>query len=79
MNELAGRKDTENNMLSLADRKNLMSGSKTAGPTLAITAGFGASALPEAKSIPSTTFNANGSMNIGNDQVGHTHTPNYGW
>ena len=74
MNELTGRKDTDNNGLSFADRKSLMTGSKIAGPTLAITAGFGASAVPESKPIPSTTFNANGSMNIGSDQVGHTHT-----
>lgn len=39
INELTGKKDSDANTLSFEDRKNLISGSRTSGPTLAITAG----------------------------------------
>ncbi|UJR21217.1 hypothetical protein I4U23_024314 [Adineta vaga] len=40
INELTGKKDSDTSALSLEDRKNLMSGSRTSGPTLAIAGGM---------------------------------------
>ncbi|CAF4054809.1 unnamed protein product, partial [Adineta steineri] len=54
INELTGKKDTDTN-LSLEDRKGLMSGSRTNGPTLAITGGN--PGTNNAAAVP-TTFNA---------------------
>ena len=36
MNELTGKKDNNASSLSFDDQRNLMSGSRTSGPTLAI-------------------------------------------
>ena len=64
MNELSGKKDTESTALSEAERRSLMSGSKAAGPTLAITNGSSSATdtKPGTTTIGSTSFNANGAM-----------------
>ncbi len=51
--------------MSLEDRKGLMSGSRTGGPTLAITAGAPAASVPTAF----TANNNNGIMHTANDYV----------
>ena len=66
MNELTVKKETESNALSLEDRKNLMSGTRTTGPTLAIASGPSGGAPPPTNTSvpPPTSFNAaTGAMN----------------
>lgn len=68
MNELKGKKDT--NTLSLTDQRNLMSGLRSNGPTLAI-AGESSSS-PSTRTVQAAgavSFNSNGSMNIDSNYV----------
>ncbi|CAF2110174.1 unnamed protein product [Rotaria magnacalcarata] len=70
MNELTGKKDSDTNSLSLEDRKNLMSGSRTNGPTLAITGGIPPTSTPVIAPMPfnnPTTTNNNGMPNTINN------------
>jgi len=70
INELTGKKDTDANGLSFEDRKNLMSGTRNAGPTLAIAAAGGNTPAAAAAPPPPTIFNhTNGSMNPTSDYV----------
>lgn len=69
MNELTGKKESEANALSLEDRKNLMSGTRTSGPTLAIGGGPAGGPPPPLPPTnmsvpPPTSFNSStGAMN----------------
>jgi len=60
INELTGKKESDSNNLSLEDRKGLMSGSRTAGPTLAIAGGAPTASAPTSFT---TTNNNNGPIN----------------
>ncbi|CAF0873078.1 unnamed protein product [Adineta ricciae] len=65
INELTGKKDSDANGLSLEDRKGLMSGSRTSGPTLAIAgATTGANnTLPTQTSFNNTSNNLSNGYN----------------
>ncbi|CAF2342137.1 unnamed protein product [Rotaria sp. Silwood2] len=70
MNELMGKKNPNPNTLSLDDQRNLMTGSKTTGPTLAITGGTSSSIIDGNRTVPTVgtvSFNSNGSMNTNNN------------
>jgi hypothetical protein len=76
MNELTGKKDTNTNNLSLDDQRNLMSGSKTMGPTLAIANGSSSASSSSitnsrepVKTVGTVSFNSNGTMNIDKNYV----------
>jgi hypothetical protein len=62
MDELAGKQSANTNALSLDDQRNLMSGSRITGPTLAIA--DGSSSDHSKRTVGAVSFNANGSMNI---------------
>lgn len=67
-----GKKDTNTDSLSFDDRRNLMSGARTNGPTLSIAGGTSASVQDNNRNtmtVGTVSFNNNGSMNIKNDNV----------
>ncbi len=66
MDELAGKQSANTNALSLDDQRNLMSGSRITGPTLAIADG---SSSDSKRTVGVVSFNTNGSMNISSDYV----------
>ncbi|CAF3301403.1 unnamed protein product [Rotaria sp. Silwood2] len=66
MNELMRKTNTNTNTLSLDDQRNLMTGSKTTGPTLAITDEASSSITDSNRTITTVgiiPFNSNGLMN----------------
>ncbi|CAF3405393.1 unnamed protein product [Rotaria sp. Silwood1] len=72
INELTGKKDSDTNALSLEDRKGLMNGSRTNGPTLAITGGVPVTnnpigTTPATFNNPTNPINNNGTTNTTNN------------